>query len=56
VVIVHRLATVLRADRILVMDQGGWLRRAGTQSWSPRAVFMRGWRDCSSPAKLPDPL
>ena len=31
-VIAHRLATVLKADRIVVMDRAGWSRPAATTS------------------------
>jgi ATP-binding cassette, subfamily B, bacterial len=48
-VVAHRLATVKRADRIVVFDQGRSWRRARMTRWWPRAGFMRALRGCSSP-------
>ena len=47
-VIAHRLATVLKADRILVMEAGRTSRRAITPRWSRATAFMPAWRGCSS--------
>ena len=48
IVIAHRLATVLKADRILVMDGGRIVEEGTHRAWSPRAASMRGWPSCSS--------
>ncbi len=47
-VIAHRLATVLKADRILVMDEAASWKRARTPRSSRATGFMRGLQDCSS--------
>ncbi len=47
-VIAHRLATVQQADRIVVIDQGGWWNRGRTRSWCRPMGCMQGWRRCSS--------
>ena len=33
IAIAHRLSTAARADRVLVLDEGGWSRTAPTTSW-----------------------
>ena len=53
-VIAHRLATVLKADRILVMEAGGLSKRAIMPHWWPRAASTPGLPGCSSSqAQLP---
>ena len=47
-VIAHRLATIVNADRILVLEAGGGRRRGNHASCSRRAASTRAWRDCSS--------
>ena len=43
--IAHRLSTAYRADRIVVMEEGGWWRRdATTPCWSRRVVPAAGRR------------
>ena len=47
-VIAHRLATVQRADRIVVLDRARSSRPARMRSCWRAAGCMRGWRRCSS--------
>ena len=49
-VIAHRLATVQKADRILVMDKGRIVEEGTHASLVRPAGFMRGWPTCSSRA------
>ncbi|MBB3356200.1 energy-coupling factor transporter ATP-binding protein EcfA2 [Rhizobium sp. BK049] len=46
IVIAHRLATVLKAERILAMDAGSW-KRGRTPRSCAKAAFTRAWRSCS---------
>ena len=47
-VIAHRLATVLKCDRILVIDQGRIVEEGTHESLVAKAGSTRGWRGCSS--------
>ncbi len=47
-VIAHRLATVRKADRIVVMDEGRVVAAGSARRvWSRAAVCTRAWRRCS---------
>ena len=47
-VIAHRLATVQKADRIVVSTTARWSMSAPMPSWSAAAGSMPGWPSCSS--------
>lgn len=47
-VIAHRLTTVMRADRILVLDQGRLVGEGTHESLAPRAASTSAWRPCNS--------
>ncbi len=51
-VIAHRLATVQKADRIVVIDHGRSSMSAATPTWSAATAFMPGWPSCSSTCLL----
>ena len=53
-VIAHRLATVQRASRILVLDRGGSSRKAATPICCAGAACMRGLPTCSSRWRRPN--
>ena len=48
-VVAHRLATVKRADRIVVFDQGRIVATARMTHWWPKAGFTPALRGCNSP-------
>jgi ATP-binding cassette subfamily B protein len=52
-VIAHRLATVLRADRIVVLEAAASSTPAPMPSWWRAAGCTRGWRRCSSTSTTP---
>ena len=47
-VVAHRLATVRRADRIVVMEAGRIVATGRMRRWCGRAGCMDGWRRCNS--------
>ena len=58
IVIAHRLATIQKLARIVVMDQGRVVAEGSHGELVGRAGFMPGWRSCNSPTVLcnRDPL
>ena len=50
-VIAHRLATVQKADRIVVSTRAGWSMSAATPIWSAAAGSMPAWPSCSSTSR-----
>jgi ATP-binding cassette subfamily B protein len=52
-VIAHRLATVQRASRILVMDRAASSRKAATPTWCAAAASTAAWPSCSSRSMRP---